>query len=371
MPFAPRLSAIAPRTLSPRWRAASAVLIGLAIAAASPAAEGQSPDEIKIARQTALEGLSAYKAKEYVKAIEAFEQARALYPSAQILRMTGYSYLALEKWEKAIDAMEGALDSTIGPLSEADRKDVKDQLKLALAHYGLIGITTKVDGAKLSVDGAEPKPLPLAAPLRLPEGRHTFAVHADGRIDATKDLDVAGGSTVDLVLDPEEKVEKKAAPPPPPPPKPEPKAPESKSSPTLRMIGFVGVGLGVAAGAGAVLAAVSGARLRSNVASDIDVHRAHFGEGCERGDFRLCAYDRELINHDADRADGLRNASIGLAIGAAVAGGGGLALILLNPPAKSATSPRDDARPDAATAPRPRLACSFAGAPGLFCAGSF
>jgi hypothetical protein len=367
MPFAPHPS---PRAGRLRWRATSALLLGLALAMGAPRAEAQSPDEIKIARQTALEGLAAYKTKEYQKALEAFEQARALYPSAQILRMTGYSYLALEKWEKAIEAMEASLDSKTGPLNDADRKDVKEQLKLALAHYGIIDVKSKVAGAKLSVDGGEAKPLPLEKPLRLPEGHHSFAVHADGRDDAVKELDVAGGSTLDLALDPAEKADKKP-PPPPPPPKPAPKPPEPKSSPTLRMLGFVGIGVGVAAGAGAVAAAVSGAKLRSNVANDIDLHNAAYGDGCARGDFRLCSYDTQVINHDADRANGLRNASIGLVVGAVVAGGGGLALVLLNPPSKAAPPPSDDAKPAPPVASHPRLACSFAGAPGLVCAGSF
>ena len=137
------------------------------------------------------------------------------------------------------------------------------------------------------------------------------------------------------------------------------------------MLGFVGIGVGVAAGAGAIAAAVSGAHLRSNVANDIDIHKANYGEGCARGDYRLCAYDTELINHDADRANGLRNASIGLAVGALVAGGGGLALVLLNPAPKSAAPKSDDAKPTAPeAASAPRLACGFAGA-GALCGGSF
>lgn len=352
-------------------RAAAAALVGLALCTVTPAARAQSPDEIKIARQTAVEGLTAYRAKDFQKAIESFAQARALYPSAQILRMTGYSYLALEKWDKAIDAMEEAMASTVGPLSDADRKDVKDQLALALAHYGMIKVTSKVDGAKLSVDGGEPKPLPLDKPLRLPEGRHTFVVHADGRIDATKDLDVGGGSTVDLPLDPAAKQEAKAPPPPPPPPPPPAaKPPEPKHSPTLRMLGFVGLGAGVLAGGAAIASAVAGGRLRSNVAADIDTHTANYGDNCERGDFRLCSFDRSVINHDADRADGLRNASIGLAVGAVVLGGGGLALILLNPTAKAAPPPRDAAWPTSKPSGAPALACSFAGQ-GLFCSGAF
>src|SRR5262245_35996417 len=79
-------------------------------------AQTPSPQEIALARQTALEGLTAYRAGQFDKALALFEQARAVYPSAQVLRMEGYSLLALEKWIKAAESMEASLVSEIGPL---------------------------------------------------------------------------------------------------------------------------------------------------------------------------------------------------------------------------------------------------------------
>src|SRR5689334_3023951 len=117
----------------------SRLCLGLSFAAAlalSAPARAQSPDEIKIARQMAGEGFGAYKSGQFEKALTLFEQARAVYPSGQILRMLGYSHLALEHWEKAVEALEASLTTTTGPLSEADRKDVQGQLDKALAHFG-------------------------------------------------------------------------------------------------------------------------------------------------------------------------------------------------------------------------------------------
>src|SRR3954465_16063194 len=111
------------RHLGSRRRAALFAGLGLvATLALTTPASAQSPEEIKIARQTAGEAFTAYKANEFEKALGLFDQARALYPSAQILRMTGYSPLALEHWAKTVEALEAAMNSTIGPLAEADRK---------------------------------------------------------------------------------------------------------------------------------------------------------------------------------------------------------------------------------------------------------
>src|SRR5271166_4908556 len=114
----------------PRRRVSSKSLIAFvvagALALASPAA-AQSPSEVNLAKATAGEGLTAYNAGEFDKALGLFNQARKIYPSAQILRMIGYSELALEHWIKALEALEASLDAKVSPLGKDDRKDVQDQ----------------------------------------------------------------------------------------------------------------------------------------------------------------------------------------------------------------------------------------------------
>src|SRR5580692_8671465 len=121
-----------------------------ALVVASPA-YGQSVAEVNLAKQTAGEGLAAYNAGEFDKALGLFNQAKKIYPSAQILRMIGYSELALEHWLKAVEALESALDAKVTPLAKDDRKDVQDQITKAMGHVGTISITCKVPGTKLTV----------------------------------------------------------------------------------------------------------------------------------------------------------------------------------------------------------------------------
>src|SRR6516225_6558037 len=129
-----------------------ALLGALALTFAAPRARAQSPSEINLAKQTAGEGLTAYNAGEFDKALGLFNEARKIYPSAQILRMIGYSELALEHWMKALEALEGSLDAKITPLSTSDRKEVQDQIAKAMAHIGTVSVTSRTAGAQLSVD---------------------------------------------------------------------------------------------------------------------------------------------------------------------------------------------------------------------------
>ncbi|HSO00504.1 MAG TPA: hypothetical protein VLS89_19565 [Candidatus Nanopelagicales bacterium] len=340
-------------------------------APAQPASPPEpSAEEIEIARQTARDGLSAYKAADYAKAANLFEKARSLYPSAQILRMAGYSHLALQRWEQAVEALEAALASQITPLSPEDRKDVEDQLEKAFVHFGRVMVTTSAKGAELLVDDDPPRALPLAAPIRLLEGGHHFVVRAPGHKDAVDDVVIEGGKEVEIKLEP---VSTEVAPPPPPPPSPEPVAPPPSGFqgvrliPAQREIGLGAAGTGLALGITAVVTALAGADLRSNVEQDVAIHQDNFGQSCERGDYRLCVFDRAVINQDADQADALRDTSLVLGISGGALFAVGATLFLIAPDGPLASKPTEPARAGKA---RPRLGCGpLLG--GLSCSGSF
>jgi tetratricopeptide (TPR) repeat protein len=359
---------------------APAALLALAALTSPGAAAAQaptaSPQEIAIARQTAFEALTAYRAGQYEKALQLFEQAKAVYPSAQVLRLEGYTLLALEQWVKAADSMDASLTSEIGPLSPEDRADVGQQLAKALAHLGIINISSTVPGAKLAVDGGEAMALPLNKPLRLIEGKHTFVVTAPEHDDAEEEISLEGGKTVDRVIDP--KPTKPAVVEKPPPPKPPPPPPPPKAGwfPMQREIGIATGSVGIALGGATLATALVAAHLRGNVAADAKLHTQNFGQNCELSDYRLCLFDRAVINNDADRADALRNASIGLGIAAGVMTAAGVVLFVFSGDSSAkpaATQP--DASPEVSPAPaaaaRPRVLCGVGASPGIACTGTF
>jgi tetratricopeptide (TPR) repeat protein len=360
------------RHLGSRRRAALFAGLGFVatLALTTPSA-AQSPEEIKIARQTAGEGFAAYKTNEFEKALGLFDQARALYPSAQILRMAGYSELALERWEKAAASLEGALASTLSPLDDATKKDVQEQLAKALNHLATVAVSSRVPDTTLKVDDGPARPLPLDRPLRLLEGKHRFTVSAPEHIDATDELKLEGGKLVELPLDPTEKAKPKPPPvvvvaPPPPPPK-------KGWIPHQKMVGYGVTGAGVAASATALIITISSLQLQGLVKKDVDDHLARYGQGCAKGDARLCAFDIAITNDEADRADALRSAGIGLGIGAGVLVAAGVVLVVAAPktPKPAATEPGVTAPPPPTAKASPTLACSFAGLGGVSCAGTF
>lgn len=373
MSFSRRFTTLVPAALL-AFAALAALTSPGAAAAQAPTA---SPQEIALARQTAFEALTAYRAGQYEKALQLFEQAKAVYPSAQVLRLQGYTLLALEQWIKAADSMDASLTSEIGPLSPEDRTDVEQQLAKALVHLGVINISSTVPGAKLAVDGGEPMALPLNKPLRMLAGEHTFVVTAPDHDDAKEEITLEGGKTVDRVIDPQPP--KPAVVEAPPPPKPPPPPPPKKGwIPMQREIGIATGSVGIALGGATLATALVAAHIRGNVAADVKLHNQSYGPNCNFGDYRLCVFDRAVINNDADRADSLRNASIGLGVTAGVLTAAGVVLFVFSGDRSAkpaATQP--DASPEApapeapAAAARPRVLCGVAASPGIACVGTF
>jgi tetratricopeptide (TPR) repeat protein len=339
-----------------------------ALALAVPA-YAQTPDQIKQARQMAVDGLTAYQASEFDKAQTLFSQARALYPSAQVIRMLGYSELALEHWVKAADALEASLDAKVSPLSKDDKKDVQENLNKALSHIGTLSVTSKVAGAQLTVDDGEPINLPLDKPIRLGEGTHKLTVSAQGKLDATADVKIEPGKLAEEALDPQEKPKPKPPPPPPPPPPPKPQRKEI--IPHQREVALGAVGLGAGFGVAALVTIIEAAHWRSIANADVNQHLGIYGDRCAMGPQNLCAFDIEVTNRESDLANQLRNAAVGLGVTAGVLGAAGLTFFFLAP--KKKPPPPADSAP--APAPPPPAAwitvkCGAAGT-GVLCKGAF
>jgi hypothetical protein len=94
---------------------------------------------------------------------------------------------------------------------------------------------------------------------------------------------------------------------------------------------------------------------------------ATYGKGCQKGDPRLCSYDVYVTNREADQANRLRNASIGLGVTAAVLGAAGLTFVLAAP--KETAPAADEAAPPPKTSRF--VSCGPGGELGIQCAGTF
>jgi hypothetical protein len=283
-----------------------------------------------------------------------------IYPSAQIVRLAGYSELALEHWEKSVELLEESLAAKVAPLDEAVRKDVQEQLAKALAHFGsdhpeLARPGDGVLGRRRAAGSAMPD-----KPIRLLEGKHKITVRAKDHIDVSergqgrgwqvdrpraRSQGQAQGSAASAAPAAQGGAASAQGPLP---------QPEGSSAYGL-------VGGGVALGVGALTTALVGMQLREPDRRGHQRSTTASTAIAARGVTTASAPSTSsVINHQLDQADALGNASIGLLVGAVVLGGGGAALILTAPKPAAKPRPSDEhGSPPSAEAP-PSAAASRA-----------
>lgn len=345
----------------------------------SSAAWAAPPPEAdqKIGRTHAIAGAAAYREKNFEQALKSFEKAQTLYPSGQVWRMTGYTLMALERWVPAAEALEQSLKAEFKPLMPRDAEHAEDNLSEVLKHTIALTMRSAAAEAKVSIDDGDERPLPLE--LRIREGNHRFVVRAPGHDPLDKSINLEGGKSLTLDLDPNMRAElpaetKKANTAPQPPPEPEePSEPFNLFGglfPHQRTIGIAVGGVGVALGAAAIATAANGSSLRSAVDENIAVHKSHYDPQCSVYP-TSCLNDVALINRDGQRAQELQQAGLILGISAAVTLAVGGTFFLLAPDGPLASKGSDSA--DSA-----KIACSPWTDPsrgqtqaGLSCVGRF
>ena len=143
-------------------------------------------------------------------------------------------------------------------------------------------------------------------------------------------------------------------------------------------IGLVASGVGLAVGAAAVVTGVGSLHLTDQVNKDIELHKKNYGENCDKNPalYRNCAFDREVINYDSDRANTLANVSLGTAIAGGVLLAGGVTLVLFSPEgplgSRAKPAPKDaTTAPRRSTSPTVSAACAPLLTGGVSCVGTF
>lgn len=110
--------------------------------------------------------------------------------------------------------------------------------------------------------------------------------------------------------------------------------------------------------------------LAGNLARDAKLHELEYGKNCSQGNAQLCVLEREVLNADGSDAKFLRTLGIGLGVGGAVVGVGGLVLAIIAKPEPA--KPADEAPAKAAQQRFIRsFSCGPFGDAGLSCAGKF
>jgi hypothetical protein len=223
------------------------VLATLIVASLSGTARAAEPT----ADELIAHGLELRRHSRAREALELFQRAYALAPSARTLGQMGLVEASLERWLDADAHLNASLAAPGDAWVRRNRGFLHQALAVSRGHIGEL-VVTGPDGTNVSVDRKHAGALPFLEPVRLAEGSAVVTATGVGFKEFSKTVTIAGGAKTSLaiVLDPigTRPALAVAAPAPLPPP-PSPPAVSFDDEPTGSWKTPVGAGL-IAAGAG-------------------------------------------------------------------------------------------------------------------------
>lgn len=174
------------------------VRLGWALAAllAAPAVAAQGRDERALIEQ----GRALRRAGRNAAALEAFRDAYALSPTPEAAGQIGFAEHALEHWEPASRFLRQALGAAGDPWVVAQRRALEFSLQQVDRHLGSLRVESATPGATLSIDGRAVGALPMGEAARVGEGSVVVEVRAPGHRDDRREVTIAAGETVRLVV---------------------------------------------------------------------------------------------------------------------------------------------------------------------------
>jgi len=175
-----------------RWGAALAVA-GLL---ATPALQAQTTGDRALIEQ----GRALRRAGRNAAALEAFREAYALSPTPEAAGQIGFAEHALEHWEPAWRFLRMALGAADDRWVIAQRRALEFSLQEVERHLGSLRVETATPGATISLDGRDSGVLPMSEAVRVAEGRVVVEVRAPGHRTDRREVTIAAGETVRLVV---------------------------------------------------------------------------------------------------------------------------------------------------------------------------
>jgi hypothetical protein len=151
-------------------------------------------------RQTVASAIAEFDERNFDEALALFERAYAMRPSARVLRGIGKVRYEQRQYVHALEAFEEALASTTDPLTDEMRAEVEDLRQRTLAYVGELTISVLPASAHVVVDGRE-LPADTRYPIRLDLGAHLVSASAEGHQPASRTVDIAGGQGTSLTID--------------------------------------------------------------------------------------------------------------------------------------------------------------------------
>ena len=174
-------------------------------------------------------GVEQRRRGNHTDALELFERASAITPSARALAQRGLAESSLRRWVDAERHMSEALDRHDSPWIEAkeNRSVLEKALTTVRMHMGGLRLQG-TDGAEVKVNDQPVGRLPMNKAVRVAEGTARVTASAPGRKSVEREIAVRGGDEVVVRLDLQAEIVAAPAPivPPAPAPAVEPLASE-------------------------------------------------------------------------------------------------------------------------------------------------
>jgi hypothetical protein len=270
-----------------------AVMVASALSlGANAAAQDVQDDDARLQFE---QGKSFFNEGKFEQAAIALERAYQLRPSYRILYYVGLAETENGNYVRALEAYKKFVSEAPADEVEPGRIDeVKREITRLEAMVGQLAIKCEQEGAKVKVDAETKGTTPLTEPIRVNVGRHEVVVKKDGRELLREVIRIAGGQTIELVVEQHARPAAPVAAAPTPPPKPPADSPpqgeeeekveegagvEEGAEKSGRVWTWVAYGVGLAAGIGAGVTGAMALKGKGDVESECDVNPG--GEGDE------------------------------------------------------------------------------------------
>lgn len=173
------------------------LLVGIALVAAASSARADATDD-EIARAHFQTGLSYYNSDRFGPAINEFLEAHRLSRRPKLLYNVAKAYERLGDAGRASTFYRRYL---VDEPSPPEREEVQASLLRLAAQVGRVTVRAHLAGSEVILDGESAGTTPLV-PLEVTQGKHHLELRRPGYLPAQLDMEVRGGQSAEVVLDP-------------------------------------------------------------------------------------------------------------------------------------------------------------------------
>lgn len=145
-----------------------------------------------------MRGVALYGEADYKGALVEFRRAMEILPSPLVLYNIGQTHYQLQNYAESLVAFERYLNEAGAKATH--RADVQSSIALLKTRVGRIDVASNVPGSEVAIDDEVSGKTPLPAPITVSLGRRKVRVSAPGYQTMDRNVDVAAGDTVPLVV---------------------------------------------------------------------------------------------------------------------------------------------------------------------------